>query len=55
MLVFEFKTYGKHPQFAAIDDAIRTVQFMLNVKQLDGNLPKIVNQSPSLIKRVLVD
>jgi putative transposase len=30
MLVFEFKTYGKPPQFAAIDDAIRTVQFVRN-------------------------
>ncbi len=30
MLVFEFKTYGKRPQFAAIDDAIRTVQFIRN-------------------------
>jgi putative transposase len=30
MLVFEFKTYGKSEQFAAIDDAIRTVQFIRN-------------------------
>ncbi|MCY7334806.1 MAG: transposase [Chamaesiphon sp.] len=30
MLVFEFKTYGKPKQFAAIDDAIRTVQFVRN-------------------------
>ncbi|WP_293342430.1 transposase [Microcoleus sp. CAWBG58] len=30
MLVFEFKTYGKPEQFAAIDDAIRTVQFIRN-------------------------
>jgi len=30
MLVFEFKTYEKHPQFAAIDDAIQTVQFIRN-------------------------
>jgi putative transposase len=30
MLVFEFKTYGKPLQFAAIDDAIRTVQFIRN-------------------------
>jgi putative transposase len=30
MLVFEFKTYGKPNQFAAIDDAIRTVQFIRN-------------------------
>jgi transposase len=30
MLVFEFKTYGKPEQFAAIDEAIRTVQFIRN-------------------------
>ena len=30
MLVFEFRTYGTHSQFAAIDDAIRTVQFIRN-------------------------
>jgi putative transposase len=30
MLVFEFKTYGKPTQFAAIDDVIRTVQFIRN-------------------------
>lgn len=30
MLVFEFKTYGKPNQFAAIDDAIRTCQFIRN-------------------------
>jgi putative transposase len=30
MLVFEFKTYGKPFQFAAIDEAIRTVQFIRN-------------------------
>jgi putative transposase len=30
MLVFEFKAYGKPEQFAAIDDAIRTVQFIRN-------------------------
>jgi putative transposase len=30
MLVFEFKTYGKPEQFVAIDDAIRTVQFIRN-------------------------
>ena len=30
MLVFEFKTYGKLKQFAAIDEAIRTVQFIRN-------------------------
>ncbi len=28
MLVFEFKAYGKSSQFAAIDDAIRTAQFI---------------------------
>jgi putative transposase len=30
MLVFEFRTYGKSEQFAAIDEAIRTVQFIRN-------------------------
>jgi len=30
MLVFEFKTYGKSVQFSAIDDAIRTAQFVRN-------------------------
>lgn len=30
MLVFEFKVYGKEIQFAAIDDAIRTCQFVRN-------------------------
>jgi putative transposase len=30
MLVFEFRTYGKPEQFAAIDEAIRTVQFIRN-------------------------
>ena len=30
MLVFEFKTYGKESQFVAIDDAIRTMQFVRN-------------------------
>jgi putative transposase len=30
MLVFEFKAYGKPEQFAAIDEAIRTVQFIRN-------------------------
>lgn len=30
MLVLEFKTYGKVRQFAAIDDAIRTCQFIRN-------------------------
>jgi putative transposase len=30
MLVFEFKTYGKPIQFAAINNAIRTVQFIRN-------------------------
>jgi len=30
MIVLEFKTYGKALQFSAIDDAIRTVQFIRN-------------------------
>jgi putative transposase len=30
MLVLEFKTYGKAHQFSAIDDGIRTVQFLRN-------------------------
>ena len=30
MLVFEFKAYGKASQFTAIDDAIRTCQFVRN-------------------------
>lgn len=30
MLVFEFKTYGKANQFKAIDQAIRTSQFIRN-------------------------
>ncbi|BAZ27964.1 transposase, IS605 OrfB family protein [Cylindrospermum sp. NIES-4074] len=30
MLVFEFKAYGKVKQFAAVDDAIRTAQFVRN-------------------------
>ncbi|MBD2606532.1 transposase [Scytonema hofmannii FACHB-248] len=30
MLVFEFKTYGKAKQFQAIDEAIRTTQFIRN-------------------------
>lgn len=30
MLVFEFKTYGKASQFKAIDEAIRTTQFIRN-------------------------
>lgn len=30
MLVFEFRAYGKPEQFAAIDDAIRIVQFIRN-------------------------
>ncbi|MBG1260060.1 RNA-guided endonuclease InsQ/TnpB family protein, partial [Nostoc commune] len=30
MLVFEFKTYGKALQFQAIDEAIRTTQFIRN-------------------------
>lgn len=30
MLVFEFKAYGKSRQFSAIDEALRTVQFIRN-------------------------
>jgi putative transposase len=30
MLVLEFKTYGKSSQFKAVDDAIRTAQFIRN-------------------------
>lgn len=30
MLVFEFKAYGKSNQFSAIDEALRTVQFIRN-------------------------
>lgn len=30
MLVFEFKTYGKAKQFAAVDEAVRTTQFIRN-------------------------
>ena len=30
MIVFEFKAYGKKSQFAAIDEAIRTFQFIQN-------------------------
>ncbi len=30
MLVLEYKAYGKQPQFDAIDEAIRTVQFIRN-------------------------
>lgn len=30
MLVFEFKAYGKAAQFQAIDEAIRTTQFIRN-------------------------
>ncbi|MEG4804943.1 transposase, partial [Microcoleus sp. ARI1-B5] len=30
MLVFEFKAYGKKQQFDAVDEAIRTVQFIRN-------------------------
>ncbi|WP_071190469.1 RNA-guided endonuclease TnpB family protein [Trichormus sp. NMC-1] len=30
MLIFEFKTYGKPKQFTAVDDAIRTAQFVRN-------------------------
>jgi putative transposase len=30
MLILEFKTYGKAKQFSAIDEALRTVQFIRN-------------------------
>jgi putative transposase len=30
MLVFEFKAYGKSNQFLAVDEAIKTVQFIRN-------------------------
>jgi hypothetical protein len=30
MLVFEFKAYGKSSQFTAVDEAIRTAQFVRN-------------------------
>jgi putative transposase len=30
MLVFEFKTYGKQSQFNAVDEALKTVQFIRN-------------------------
>jgi len=30
MLVFEFKAYGKKQQFDAVDEAIKTVQFIRN-------------------------
>ncbi|MGV0029332.1 hypothetical protein, partial [Phormidesmis priestleyi] len=30
MLVLEFKAYGKSKQFSAVDEAIRTVQFIRN-------------------------
>jgi putative transposase len=30
MLIFEFKTYGKSNQFTAVDEAIRTAQFVRN-------------------------
>lgn len=30
MLVFEFKAYGKSSQFAVVDEAIRTAQFVRN-------------------------
>jgi len=30
MLVFEFKAYGKQNQFNAVDEAIRTPQFIRN-------------------------
>jgi hypothetical protein len=31
MLVCEFKTYGKSSQFTAVDEAIRTAQFVRNI------------------------
>lgn len=31
MLVFEFKAYGKSAQLTAVDDAIRTAQFIRNI------------------------
>ncbi len=30
MIVLEFKTYGKASQFSAMDEALRTVQFIRN-------------------------
>jgi putative transposase len=30
MLVFEFKPYGKKQQFDAVDEAIKTLQFLRN-------------------------
>lgn len=30
MIVLEFKTYGNASQFSAIDEALRTVQFIRN-------------------------
>ena len=30
MLVFEFKAYGNQQQFNAVDEALRTVQFIRN-------------------------
>ena len=30
MLVFEFKSYGKQSQFNAVDEAIRTANFIRN-------------------------
>ena len=30
MIIYEFKAYGKNPQYQAIDDAIRTSQFVRN-------------------------
>jgi putative transposase len=30
MLILEFKTYGKSSQFSAVDEALRTAQFIQN-------------------------
>ncbi|MEG3975636.1 transposase, partial [Microcoleus sp. herbarium8] len=30
MLVFEFKSYGHQNQYSAVDEAIRTAQFIRN-------------------------
>ena len=40
MLVFEFKTYGNKSQFSAVDEAIRTAQFVRN------SCTKILTLSP---------
>ena len=39
MLIYEYKLDGKKPQYAAIDEAIRVVQFIRNTcirKRIDG-------------------